>query len=369
MAYFPTSAQLLHFLYRVSLWLFVGLTTLAFANDDPHAAPAKPAAPVVAVSQPNHEAVSPKPPAMPSKEIKEAKKEAKEAKETKETKPNSTPDEVAVKIAERLAKLRVEHAEKSARQRSVRKSSYASKPVVPTSASMESQNFVKPINTHWSYGGESGPLQWAEMNPEWAKCGSGNRQSPIDIRSGIKVDLEPINFDYKPSGFNIIDNGHTIQVNLGSGNYITVANHVYELVQFHFHRPSEERVNGRTYEMVVHLVHKDVSGKLAVVAILIERGAARSLIQTIWNNLPLEKNETVTPTGVLDMNTILPKRRDYFTYMGSLTTPPCSEGVLWMVMKEPVSVSQDQIEIFARLYQMNARPIQSASERMIKESN
>ena len=222
---------------------------------------------------------------------------------------------------------------------------------------------------HWGYGGEEGPIRWAQMNPEWAKCGSGQRQSPIDIRSGIKVDLEPISFDYKPSGFSVIDNGNTVQVNLGPGNHLSVSGRMYELVQFHFHRPSEEKINGRGFDMVAHLVHRDASGKLAVVAVLIERGAARALVQTVWNNLPLEKHETVTPAGALDMNGILPARRDYYTYMGSLTTPPCSEGVLWMVMKEPVTVSQEQIDIFARLYQMNARPIQLTAERLIKESN
>ena len=130
-----------------------------------------------------------------------------------------------------------------------------------------------------------------------------------------------------------------------------------------------EKIDGRAFDMVMHLVHRDAAGKLAVVAILIERGAARKLVQTIWNNLPLEKNTLVTPNGALDMNEILPEKREYFTYMGSLTTPPCSEGVLWLVMMAPVSVSPEQSDIFARLYQLNARPIQASSDRMIKESN
>jgi carbonic anhydrase len=122
----------------------------------------------------------------------------------------------------------------------------------------------------------------------------------------MKVDLEQIVFDYKPSGFSVIDNGHTIQVTIGLGNYITMQNRSYELLQFHFHRPSEERINGKGFEMVVHLVHRDAEGKLAVVAVLLERGKAQSVIQTVWNNLPLEKNDTVSPSVVLDVNDLLP---------------------------------------------------------------
>ncbi|WP_341890585.1 carbonic anhydrase family protein [Variovorax sp. YR752] len=222
---------------------------------------------------------------------------------------------------------------------------------------------------HWSYDGEGGPASWGAMKPEFATCSSGKRQSPIDIRDGIKVQLDPVQFEYKPSSFRVIDNGHTIQVNVGAGNSIEVMGRRFELLQFHFHRPSEERIDGRQFDMVAHLVHKDLEGRLAVIAVLLDRGSAQPLVQTIWNNLPLEKGDEVAARGTIDMNALLPPERSYFTYMGSLTTPPCSEGVLWMVMKQPVPVSPDQIAIFSRLYPMNARPIQSASGRLVKESN
>ncbi|MEX8518702.1 MAG: carbonic anhydrase [Leptothrix sp. (in: b-proteobacteria)] len=222
---------------------------------------------------------------------------------------------------------------------------------------------------HWSYGGETGPAAWAELKPSFATCATGQRQSPIDIRGGLKVDLEPIKFDYRPTGFNVIDNGHTVQANLGLGNSIEVNGRRYELLQFHFHRPSEERINGRQYEMVVHLVHKDPEGRLAVVAVLLEQGRAHPIVQVVWNSLPLEKNEELTAPAPLDPSLLLPEDRRYYTYMGSLTTPPCSEGVLWLVLKQPVSLSPDQLALFARLYPMNARPTQRASDRLIKESN
>jgi carbonic anhydrase len=222
---------------------------------------------------------------------------------------------------------------------------------------------------HWAYEGDAGPKSWGGLKPEFTKCSTGLRQSPIDIRDGVKVQLDPVQIDYRPSSFRVIDNGHTVQVNVAAGNTIEVIGRRYELLQFHFHRPSEERINGRQFDMVAHLVHKDAEGRLAVIAVLLDRGSAHPLVQTIWNNLPLEKGEEVPAKVALDMSVLLPTDRSYFTYMGSLTTPPCSEGVLWMVMKEPVQISADQIGVFSRLYPMNARPIQSASGRLIKESN
>ena len=222
---------------------------------------------------------------------------------------------------------------------------------------------------HWSYKGEGGPESWSMLKPEFAACGNGQRQSPIDIRGGVKVDLEPIQFDYRPSGFRVVDNGHTIQVNIAGGNSIEVQGRRYDLVQFHFHRPSEERIDGRQFDMVAHLVHKDPEGKLAVVAVLLDRGSAHPLVQTVWNSLPLEKGDEALGASSLDMSHLLPPDRRYYTYMGSLTTPPCSEGVLWMVMQQPVPVSNEQIGVFSRLYPMNARPIQQASGRLIKQSN
>jgi carbonic anhydrase len=222
---------------------------------------------------------------------------------------------------------------------------------------------------HWSYEGETGPENWARLKPEWAVCGNGKRQSPIDIRDGFGVDLEPIEFDYRPSRFRIVNNGHTIQASLGYGNTMTVMGRHFELLQFHFHRPSEERVDGRASDMVAHLVHRDLDGRLGVVAVLLEVGTTPNpVVQTLWNNLPLEINQEYGPREIIDLRQLLPAAPDYYTYMGSLTTPPCSEDVLWMVMKQPLQISEDQLAIFARLYPRNSRPIQRANDRLIKES-
>lgn len=221
---------------------------------------------------------------------------------------------------------------------------------------------------HWSYDGETGPEHWAKLSPEFATCSTGTRQSPIDVRGGVGVDLPPILFEYQPAPVNVVDNGHTIQVNFSGGNAITVQGRRFELVQFHFHKPSEERINGKNYDMVAHLVHKDGEGKLGVIALLFERGGENAFIQTVWNNLPLEQNSPLAPQENLDLNSILPKDKGYYTYMGSLTTPPCTEGVLWMVMKTPVQMSSEQMSVFARLYKNNVRPIQKSNGRLIKES-
>jgi carbonic anhydrase len=222
---------------------------------------------------------------------------------------------------------------------------------------------------NWGYAGLGAPENWEKLKPGYALCGKGKRQSPIDIRGGIRVDLEPIRFDYRLTEFRIVDNGHTVQVDVGEGSGITIMGRYYPLSHLHFHRPAEERINGKTYDMSVHLVHKDYDGSTAVIAVLMERGMEHPVIQTLWNHLPLEVGMEVMPPNVsIDLNKLLPEQRDYFTYMGSLTTPPCTEDVLWMVFKQPIPVSQEQISIFARLYPYNARPVQPSNNRLIKGS-
>jgi carbonic anhydrase len=221
---------------------------------------------------------------------------------------------------------------------------------------------------HWSYQGDGGPAAWARLRPEFNLCGTGQRQSPVDIRGGLAVDLEPVKFAYADSRFGVIDNGHTVQANIAAGSHIEVGGQRFELLQMHFHRPSEERIDGRQFEMSAHLVHRDAQGKLAVVALLIERGPAHPVVQTVWNNLPLEQHQEVPARVPLSLQALLPNDARYFTYMGSLTTPPCSEDVRWIVMRQPVTMSPEQIELFARIYPMNARPLQQLAGRRILQS-
>ena len=220
----------------------------------------------------------------------------------------------------------------------------------------------------WSYEGAGAPVNWGKLRSDYATCDDGKRQSPIDIRDSINVDLEQIKFDYKPSLFRIIDSGHTVEVHVGEGSTLTVMGRQYELEQLHFHRPSEERINGKIYDMSVHLLHRTLDGQQAVLAILLEKGSEHPLIQTLWNNLPLEIGQELVPEDAIDLNELLPENRTYWTYMGSLTTPPCTENVLWLVMKQPAQISPEQVSIFSRLYRYNVRPVQPANNRLIKGS-
>lgn len=217
--------------------------------------------------------------------------------------------------------------------------------------------------------GKAGAAKWGKLSEDYAVCGLGDRQSPIDIRETIGADLPPIRFSYKAVPLSIVDNGHTIQVDVEGAGSISVEGEDYELLQFHFHKPSEEKINGKAYDMVAHLVHKSKAGKLAVVAVMLQAGKEQRLIRTLWNNLPLERNKPVEKSEIsIDPAQLLPATRSYFTYIGSLTTPPCSEGVLWLVLKTPTQVSKEQIAGFGKIYKANARPTQSRNSRVIKES-
>ena len=220
---------------------------------------------------------------------------------------------------------------------------------------------------HWTYSGHGGPAEWATLNPDFAACKLGKHQSPIDIRGAKSADLPAIKFDYKPSPLKVIDNGHSIQVNYAAGSSIDVGGARYELVQFHFHKPSEEKIDGKSHAMVAHLVHRNSDGKLAVVAVLLDKGGSNVLIDSIWKNLPKEREkEAVVQNVSIDANELLPESRGYYTFQGSLTTPPCSEEVTWLVLKTPLKIADDEIAAFGKRYPMNARPTQALNGRAIR---
>ena len=199
-------------------------------------------------------------------------------------------------------------------------------------------------------------------------CGAGSRQSPIDVRDGIAVDLEPIRFAYGPAAFRVVDAGRLLQVDVFGGGF-SLLGRDYELRSVHFHRPSETAVAGNTFAMEAQLLHEAADGRLAIVSVLLEEGAENPFVQAALNNLPLERGgEVAPPAQSIDLNQLLPESRGYYTFMGSLTAPPCSENVQWLVLRQPQQVSPGQTAIFARLYPANARPLQPAMGRIIKES-
>jgi carbonic anhydrase len=224
---------------------------------------------------------------------------------------------------------------------------------------------------HWSYEGEGGPQAWGQLKPEYKTCALGKRQSPIHIEDSITLQgpAEPIQFNYTVSTGTVINNGHTIQVDVYGDNTITVRGSTYKLIQFHFHHPSEERINYKSYSMVAHLVHRNVDGQLAVVGVLMEPGEANNLINQVWTYMPLDAGDKVRmPEGVVDLNQLLPQDQRYYQFLGSLTTPPCTEGVLWMVLKRPMTLSREQLKLFGQLYPNNARPVQPVNNRPIRDA-
>ena len=223
---------------------------------------------------------------------------------------------------------------------------------------------------HWGYTGEGAPEKWGTLKPEFALCGNGMSQSPIDYNKTYKTDLGKIEFSYKDTPLKIVNNGHSIQVNCETGSTVMVDGETYELVQFHFHAPSEHTVKGQFYDMELHLVHKNKNNEIAVVGVFMKKGATNNLIQTIWDNSPTEIDKENVVSGIsVNASVLLPKNRSYYHNYGSLTTPPCTEGVNWSVMKTPIEVSEAQIEKFRTVMGVeNNRPVQTLNKRFVLES-
>ncbi len=218
---------------------------------------------------------------------------------------------------------------------------------------------------HWGYGGDEGPENWGALSPEYALCADGSAQSPIDIREASEVALVDIEFSYGESANTIYNNGHTIQVNIDSGSGIIYNGIAYNLLQFHFHAPSEHTINGEAAPMEIHFVHQDPnSGNLAVVGILLVEGASEhAAYAPVFENLPAEVGEPEALGDALALADFLPERQGYYTYQGSLTTPPCSEIVRWLLLDAPVELSAGQIAAYESLYANNARPAQPLGKR------
>ena len=218
----------------------------------------------------------------------------------------------------------------------------------------------------WGYSGEHGPDHWTEVS---ATCGLGKTQSPIDIVDPKKEKLPAIGFSYHAAPLNVINNGHTIQVNYAAGSSIERDGKTYQLAQFHFHHMSENAIKGQHTPMELHLVHKDNDGNLAVVAVMLKEGKANKQVATVWSNLPAVEGKENTPASVMvDAAGLLPHKHKYHTFPGSLATPPCSENVLWLVLEQRVTLSKEQIAKFAAVYPNNARPVQPLNGRTVVDS-
>ena len=214
---------------------------------------------------------------------------------------------------------------------------------------------------HWEYEGAMGPENWGK---EFPTCGRGKSQAPLNIKGPFEKVRYSVAPDYKQGQLKIVNNGHTIQVNVPNGSKIRIDGRPYDLVQFHFHRPSEEHIDGKPSAMVIHLVHKNMEGELAVLAVMLREGNENAGIKTLWTHAPKNAGSEVVPDGVMfNPANLLPKELDFFHYDGSLTTPPCTEKVKFFILKTQVNISKDQVTDFP--FKMNARPIQPANGRPI----
>ena len=221
----------------------------------------------------------------------------------------------------------------------------------------------------WSYDGKTGPLNWGKLDPAYKACSQGKEQSPIDIH-GARLDknLKPIEFHYLSGAMSLLNTGHTVQVTPPAGSYIVAGGVRYDLIQFHFHHPGEEAVKGKYPDLSLHLVHKSAEGKTAVVAVRLIEGNDNAVLAALWEHLPKTQGKTDTVAASMNPAGLLPADKGYWAYEGSLTAPPCTEGVQWYVMEQEVQISRTQLRSFAALYKVNSRLLQTAHGRKVAAS-
>jgi len=322
--------------------------------------------------------------AAPAKSSSSGKTAAKESKDAKDTKEPKEAKGVEPPIGKKMAMPGVEASVAKTAEAGAAGAVAHEPPAVPTKSGTKKSADAEPsargpsVDSHgkprWGYTGSIGPDAWAKLSDEFATCAKGRRQSPIDL---VDTDLSPltleqVKFEYAPAAFQVVHNGHTIEVRPSIENHIVARSKKYKLLQFHFHHPSEERFNGKGFALDAHFVHRSEDGELAVVTVLFEEGAANPELQRLWDYMPLDSNDSVRSAEGVTFNPVsmLPvDRAKYLQYIGSLTTPPCTEGVVWVVLRQPVTASPGQIALFRKMVGMNARPVQPVNGRLIKAAN
>jgi carbonic anhydrase len=230
--------------------------------------------------------------------------------------------------------------------------------------------FAGVHGTHWGYTGHEDPAHWGDLDPQYAECKLGGSQSPINISKEITVEtkgLEPIMFHYITGASEVINNGHSVQVNVKPGSFIQIDGKEFELKQFHFHTPSENQINGKNFPLEAHFVHAAKDGSLAVVAVMFEDGKVNEVINKIWKKMPKKPGQkALCGLSTQMINALLPKEKAYYRFDGSLTTPPCSEGVRWFVLKAYLTISKKEVDEFLHtLHHPNNRPVQPINARKV----
>ena len=221
-------------------------------------------------------------------------------------------------------------------------------------------------HTNWGYEAGNGPEHWASLDPEFSLCAVGSEQSPIDLKNWVNADVPPVEFSYGPTGVTVENTGHTIQVNPQPGHGIGIGTIHYELQQFHFHHGSEHLVDGRRFPLELHLVHRSESGAIAVIGVLFGPGSSHHALEPVWAQLDVQPGDPRVVADAFDLRTLIPARHTTWRYRGSLTTPPCSEGVDWVILSIPLSMSAEQLARFADMFPNNYRPVQPLGDRTLK---
>jgi len=225
---------------------------------------------------------------------------------------------------------------------------------------------TKTSDIHWGYTGHNTPDKWGSLSEKYRECGTGLNQSPVNITHSIHGNLPPLSPSYTSDSNYIVDNGHTVQVNMADGGTVEIDGILFELKQFHFHAPSENHIEGKAFPLEGHFVNLDKDGKIAVLAIMFEEGEENKELAKFWNNMPTKAGEIRTLKLPQIANALLPKNKHYYRFSGSLTTPPCTEGVRWFVFKETLSISKEQVAKFHEIIRGdNNRPIQPLDARII----
>lgn len=218
----------------------------------------------------------------------------------------------------------------------------------------------------WSYEGEAAPQNWSKLSAEFSECNNGKNQSPVDIHNALQVHAAPLSFSYMAGPESVVNNGHSVQVNVPKGNTIVVDSETFTLQQFHFHSPSENTIDGKSFPMEAHFVHSNAAGEIAVVAVMFSVGDENKELAKIWSKMPAELSKPAKITDNVDMGKLLPAYQSHYRFSGSLTTPPCTEGVRWLVIKQPQTLSEAQLEKFQHMmHHANNRPVQDLHGRVI----
>jgi len=221
----------------------------------------------------------------------------------------------------------------------------------------------------WTYYGRKGPSSWGKLDPAYAACSKGKEQSPIDIRNARRNPaLQPIEFHYISGPVTLVNTGITVRVDVAPGGYIVFNGLRYDLVEFHCHHPAEDLINGKLSDLQIDLMHKSADGRKAIIGVRVNEGRVNGALAALWPSLPATPGGKATIQDFFDPLGLLPLDRSYWTYPGSMTVPPCTEGVQWIAMQTPTELAQDQLETFAQLYRDNARPPQPIRGRKIESS-